>query len=65
LVLRENKRPSSCPELIKQMATNGYWTSPKGKTPSSTLPAALMREVQLRGKASRFAKTGRGYLGNG
>ena len=60
LVLRENKRPMSCPELIAQMAAKGYWCSPKGKTPSSTLYAALMREVQLKGKASRFAKTGPG-----
>ena len=42
------------------MAAKGYWTSPKGKTPSSTLYAALMREVQQKGKASRFVKTGPG-----
>src|SRR5262249_11611246 len=59
-VLRENDQPMSCPELIAQMAAKGYWTSPKGKTPASTLYAALMREVQPKGKASRFAKTGPG-----
>ena len=60
LVLRESGQPMSCPELIAQMAAKGYWTSPKGKTPSSTLYAALMREAKLKGAASRFKKTGPG-----
>ena len=60
LVLRDNDRPMSCPELIEQMAAQGYWSSPKGKTPASTLYAALMREVQQKGKESRFVKTGPG-----
>jgi len=60
LVLRANDRPMSCPELIEQMAAKGYWSSPKGKTPASTLYAALMREVQVKGNASRFVKTGPG-----
>ena len=60
LVLRDNDRPMSCPELIEQMAAKGYWSSPKGKTPASTLYAALMREVQVKGDASRFVKTGPG-----
>ena len=37
LVLRESGQPMSCPELIQQMAAQGYWSSPKGKTPSATL----------------------------
>jgi len=59
-VLRESGQPMSCPELIEQMAVKGYWTSPKGKTPSSTLYAAIAREVRLKGAASRFIKTGPG-----
>jgi hypothetical protein len=59
-VLRENDRPMSCTELIEQMAAKDYWASPKGKTPSSTLYAALAREVQLKGEAARFVKTGPG-----
>ncbi len=59
-VLCETGQPMSCPELIAQMAAKGYWSSPKGKTPSATLYAALMREVQLKGAASRFVKTGPG-----
>ena len=60
LVLRESGQPMSCPDLIAQMAAKGYWSSPKGKTPSSTLYAALMREAKLKGAASRFVKTGPG-----
>jgi hypothetical protein len=60
LVLREAGQPLSCPELIAQMAAKGYWTSPKGKTPSSTLYAAMAREAKLKGKDSRFQKTGPG-----
>ena len=59
-VLRESGQPMSCPELIEQMAAKGYWSSPKGKTPSSTLYAAIAREVKLKGTASRFIKTGPG-----
>ena len=59
-VLRESGQPMSCPELIEQMAAKGYWTSPKGKTPASTLYAAIAREVKLKGAASRFIKTGPG-----
>jgi len=59
-VLRESGQPLSCPELIEQMAAKGYWSSPKGKTPSSTLYAAIAREVKLKGAASRFIKTGPG-----
>jgi hypothetical protein len=59
-MLRESGQPMSCPELIEQMAAKGYWTSPKGKTPASTLYAAIAREVKLKGAASRFTKTGPG-----
>jgi hypothetical protein len=59
-VLRESGQPMSCPELIGQMAARGYWTSPQGQTPASTLYAAIAREVKLKGAASRFVKTGSG-----
>ena len=60
LVLREAGQPLSCPELIAQMAAKGYWSSPKGKTPSATLYAALAREIRLKGEAARFVQTGPG-----
>ena len=60
LVLRETGQPMRCPELIEQMAAKGYWTSPQSKTPSSTLYAAIAREIKLKGAASRFVQTGPG-----
>jgi len=60
LVLREAGQPLSCPELIAQMAAKGYWSSPKGQTPASTLYAAIAREVKRKGAASRFIKSGPG-----
>jgi hypothetical protein len=59
-VLRDSGKAMSCPELIAQMAVKGFWTSPKGRTPASTLYAAIAREVKLKGPASRFVKTGPG-----
>jgi hypothetical protein len=59
-VLQEAARPLNCQELIKAMADQGYWTSPAGKTPASTLYAALAREITTKGKDSRFVKTERG-----
>ena len=60
LVLRETGQPMNCPELIQHMAAKGYWSSPHGQTPSATLYAALLREVERKGEAARFVKTGPG-----
>jgi hypothetical protein len=59
-VLRESGQAMTCPELIAQMAAQAYWNSPKGKTPASTLYAALTREIHVKGGASRFVKIGPG-----
>jgi hypothetical protein len=59
-VLAESGQALSCGELIAAMAAKGYWTSPAGKTPSSTLYAAMAREIKTKGGAARFRKTERG-----
>ena len=59
-VLQETKRPMNCKDLIESMATKGYWNSPAGKTPHSTLYAAILREIGVKGKEARFKKTERG-----
>ena len=59
-VLAEAKEPMTCPEMIETMAKKGYWTSPGGKTPAATLYSALLREINTKGKESRFKKTERG-----
>jgi hypothetical protein len=45
------------------MTAKGYWTSPAGKTPASTLYAALSRELGTKKDPARFRKTGRGKFG--
>ena len=62
-VLGEAKEPMTCLEMIKTMAEKGYWTSPGGATPHATLYAAILREIKVKGKDARFAKTERGKFG--
>ena len=59
-VLEETGQPMSCKELIDAMAQKGYWISPGGKTPASTLYAGITKEIATKGKESRFKKTERG-----
>jgi hypothetical protein len=59
-VLEEAGQPMGCKEMIDTMASKGYWTSPNGQTPHATLYAAILRELKVKGKEARFAKTERG-----
>jgi HB1, ASXL, restriction endonuclease HTH domain len=59
-VLAETSQPMSCKEMIEAMAQKGYWSSPGGKTPASTLYSAILKELSTKGKESRFKKTDRG-----
>jgi hypothetical protein len=59
-VLEETGKPMSCKELIEAMGKKGYWSSPGGKTPASTLYSGILKEVTTKGKESRFQKTDRG-----
>ena len=59
-ILAETGKPMSCNEMIETMAAKGYWSSPGGKTPASTLYSAILKEISTKGKESRFRKTDRG-----
>jgi len=59
-VLAETGQPMSCKEMIEAMAQKGYWSSPGGKTPGSTLYSGILKEITTKGKESRFKKTDRG-----
>lgn len=48
--------------MIEQMAAKKYWVSPGGKTPAATLYAAILREINVKGKDSRFTKADRGLF---
>lgn len=59
-VLVETGQPMTSTELIEAMRAKGYWSSPKGLTPSATLYAAIHREIKTKGNESRFKKAERG-----
>jgi HB1, ASXL, restriction endonuclease HTH domain len=59
-VLAETGQAMTCQEMIDAMATQGYWSSPGGRTPAATLYSAILRELKSKGDACRFVKTGRG-----
>ena len=59
-VLASSKEAMNCKEMIDAMAKKALWTSPGGKTPHATLYSAIIREIALKGKEARFAKTERG-----
>lgn len=55
-----SKEPMGCKEMIDAMAAKKLWTSPGGKTPSATLYSSILREINTKGKESRFKKAERG-----
>jgi hypothetical protein len=61
-VLGETKKALSAQEMVDAMQAKGYWTSPKGKTPSATLYAALTREIKTKGNQARFQKASPGHF---
>jgi hypothetical protein len=61
-VLGETKKALSAQEMIEAMKAKDYWTSPKGKTPSATLYAALTREIKTKGNQARFQKASPGHF---
>jgi hypothetical protein len=46
--------------MIEAMAAKKLWASPGGLTPAATLNSAILREINTKGKDSRFKKTERG-----
>jgi hypothetical protein len=59
-VLGEATEPMATKQMIDAMSAKGYWTSPGGQTPHATLYAAILREINVKGREARFAKTDRG-----
>ena len=58
-VLVDAATPMKCQEMIEAMAKAKLWSSPHGQTPSATLYSAILREINTKGKDSRFKKTER------
>ena len=59
-VLGDSKDPLTTKEMIDAMGAKGYWKTKAGKTPERTLYSAVLREIVLKKKESRFVKTERG-----
>lgn len=60
-ILKGNKEPMACNGIVDAAIELKLWTT-NGKTPASTLYAALIREIKAKGRDSRFEKTGRGLF---
>jgi len=58
-VLREAGEPMNCGDIVKTALEKGYWQT-GGKTPSATIYAAILREINVKGADARFRKTERG-----
>jgi len=54
------EEPLNCKRMIELMAEHGLWQSKAGATPHNTLYAAILREINTKGDASRFEKVERG-----
>ncbi|MEX0704113.1 MAG: winged helix-turn-helix domain-containing protein [Planctomycetales bacterium] len=61
-VLAEAGEPLQAKTIVERAEAAGYWKSPGGKTPHATTYAAMIREINAKGKDARFAKTDRGMF---
>ena len=53
--------PMRSKDIVDTMLAKGLWST-KGKTPHATIYAAIIREIQNKGNASRFEKVDRGQF---
>jgi len=52
--------PMRCKDIVDLAIARDLWRPRTGKTPANTLYAALSREINVKGNASRFVKAERG-----
>jgi hypothetical protein len=52
--------PMRCKDIVDLAIKRSLWAPRTGKTPASTLYAAILREIVTKGDTSRFVKTERG-----
>ena len=58
-VLAASGDPMRSKDIVDTILAKGLWFT-KGKTPHATIYAAIIREIQNKGDASRFEKVDRG-----
>jgi hypothetical protein len=60
-VLKDAGAPMNAKAMVDTMLAKGMWKT-GGKTPASTIYAAIIREIATKGKDARFKKTERGLF---
>ena len=60
-VLGASKEPMTCADIVKVALDKQMWST-HGKTPSATLYAAILREIQKKKDQARFKKVDRGMF---
>jgi hypothetical protein len=58
-ILREVGEPLNAQDMVRHMLETGLWKT-AGKTPASTIYAAIIRDIKAKGSGSRFQKVDRG-----
>ena len=61
-VLAESRDALNTTEMFDAMVKKGYWKS-DAPTPQNTIYSAILREIKVKGKDSRFCKVERGRFG--
>jgi hypothetical protein len=61
-VLADAKEPMNVKQMLDRVVELGLWTPGNGKTPASTLYAAILRETGTKGAEARFEKVDRGHF---
>lgn len=61
-VLADAKASMQAKQIVEEVIERGLWKPGAGKTPHATLYAAILREINVKGKDARFAKTDRGLF---
>jgi hypothetical protein len=60
-VLQEAEGPLRAEAIAQQAIARGLWVT-RGQTPGATVYAGIVREIVGRGEASRFARSGAGFV---
>ena len=61
-VLASDSAALSVREMVNGAKERGLWSPGNGKTPEQTLYSSILREMKVKGEASRFIKEGRGHF---
>ena len=61
-VLERSDEPMTVRRMLDAAKAQRLWEPGAGKTPEQTLYSAILREIKVKGEASRFVKSSRGLF---